>query len=73
MLYIQNLSNCTSFSLNQSPGCMGPVRTTRQSPWNFSYYNSNSRVRIRKKSYIRLIQEDLIEFLVQSVYLIYAS
>ena len=35
------------------------------------YYNLRLRVRLKKKSCIGLIQENLIEFWAQSVYLIY--
>ena len=37
----------------------------------FFYYNLKLRVKSRKESYIGLTQENLMEFQVQSVYLIY--
>ena len=37
----------------------------------FYYYNLNLSIKGKNKHYIRLIQENLIKFLLQDVYLIY--
>ena len=46
--------------------------TTRNKLYHDIYYNLRPRVRSKEKSCIRLIQKNLINFLIQLVYLIYA-
>ena len=38
----------------------------------FKYYSLKLSNKLKEESYIEFIQENLIEFLVQSIYLIYA-